>query len=268
MAEVGDPTPEGVTLDTSVAHPARVYDYWLGGKDNFAADREAAEQVIAANPTVLPGVQANRAFLGRAVRYLAAEAGIRQFLDLGTGLPTAQNTHQVAQEIAPDSRIVYVDNDPIVLAYARALLTSAPEGATAYVPSDIRDTGKVLAGAAETLDLSRPVAVMALMVLQYIPDRDDPWGIIGRVLESLPPGSYLTVSDTVRDIDTGRVTEGTARLNQRMGPTQLTLRTRPDFERFFDGLEMVEPGVVPLPEWHGPGSEYPIPCYAGMGRKP
>src|SRR5690242_18365049 len=128
MAEAGDPTPEGVKLDTSRAHPARVYDYWLGGKENFAADREAAEQVIAANPTVLPGVQANRAFLGRAVRYLAAEAGIRQFLDLGTGLPTAQNTHQVAQEIAPDSRIVYVDNDPIVLAYARALLTSVPEG--------------------------------------------------------------------------------------------------------------------------------------------
>jgi hypothetical protein len=155
MADTGDPTPGGVTLDTSVAHPARVYDYWLGGKDNFAADREAAEQVIAANPTVLHGVRANRAFLGRAVRYLAAEAGIRQFLDLGTGLPTAQNTHQVAQEIAPDSRIVYVDNDPIVLAYARALLTSAPEGATAYVPSDIRDTEKVLAGAAQTLDLNR-----------------------------------------------------------------------------------------------------------------
>ena len=132
--------------------------------------------MIAANPTVLPGVRANRAFLGRAVRYLAAQAGIRQFLDLGTGLPTAQNTHQVAQEIAPDSRIVYVDNDPIVLAYARALLTSSPEGATAYVPSDIRDTGKVLADAAETLDLSRPVAVMALMVLQYIPDGDDPGG--------------------------------------------------------------------------------------------
>ena len=268
MAEAGDPTPEGVALDTSVAHPARVYDYWLGGKDNFAADREAAEQVIAANPTVLQGVRANRAFLGRAVRYLAAEAGIRQFLDLGTGLPTAQNTHEVAQEIAPDSRIVYVDNDPIVLAYAGTLLTSAPEGATAYVPSDIRDTEKVLAGAAETLDLSRPVAVMALMVLQYIPDVDDPWGIVGHVLELLPPGSYLTVSDTVRDIDTGRVTQGTARLNQRMGPTQLTLRTRPDFERFFAGLEMVEPGVVPLPEWHGPGSGYPIPCYAGMGRKP
>jgi O-methyltransferase involved in polyketide biosynthesis len=268
MAEATDPALAGVALDTSVAHPARVYDYWLGGKDNFAADREAAERVIAVNPTVLPGVRANRAFLGRAVRYLAGEAGIRQFLDLGTGLPTAQNTHQVAQEIAPDCRIVYVDSDPIVLAYARALLTSAPEGATAYVPSDIRDTEKVLAGAAETLDLSKPVAVMALMVLQYIPDADDPWGLVRRVLGALPAASYLTVSDTVRDIDTGRVTAGTAQLNQRMGGTQLTLRTRPDFERFFTGLELVEPGVVPLPDWRGPGSEHPIPCYAGMGRKP
>jgi hypothetical protein len=267
----GDPSPEGdpqVALDTSVAHPARVYDYWLGGKDNFAVDRDAAEQVIAANPTVLPGVRANRAFLGRAVRYLAEEAGIRQFLDLGTGLPTAENTHQVAQAIAPDARIVYADNDPIVLTYARALLTSTPEGATAYLQADIRDIEKVLAGAAETLDFDKPVAVMALMILQYVPDADDPWGIVGRLLEPLAAGSYLTVSDTVRDIDTGRVTEGAARLNQRMGPTQLTLRSRPEFERFFDNLELVQPGVVPLPEWRAPGSEYPIPCYAGMGRKP
>ena len=255
-------------LDTSVAHPARVYDYWLGGKDNFAADREAAEQVIEVNPNVLPGVRANRAFLGRAVRFLAREAGIRQFLDLGTGLPTAENTHQVAQAIAPDARIVYVDNDPIVLAHARALLTSTGDGATAYVQADIRETGKVLARAAETLDFSRPVAVMALMILQYVPDEDDPWGIVARLVDTLAPGSYLTVSDTVRDIDTGRVTEGTARLNERMGPTRLTLRSRPEFERFFLGLELVEPGVVPLPEWQGPGSEYPIPCYAGMGRKP
>ena len=261
----GDPQ---VTLDTGVAHPARVYDYWLGGKDHFAVDREAAEQVIAANPAVLPGVRANRAFLGRAVRYLAGEAGIGQFLDLGTGLPTAQNTHQVAQSVARNARIVYVDNDPMVLAHARALLTSSPEGATAYVEADIRDTDKVLAAAAETLDLGKPVAVMALMVLQYIPDADNPWGIVSRTLEPLAAGSYLTASDTVRDIDTERVTEGTARLNERMGPTRLTLRTRPDFERFFGGLEMVEPGIVPLPQWRGPGSEHPIPCYAGMGRKP
>jgi S-adenosyl methyltransferase len=266
-----EPNLEGdlqATLDTGVAHPARVYDYWLGGKDHFAVDREAAEQVIAANPAVLPGVRANRAFLGRAVRYLAGEAGIRQFLDLGTGLPTAQNTHQVAQSVAPDARIVYVDNDPMVLAHARALLASSPEGATAYAEADIRDTDAVLAAAAQTLDLGQPVAVMALMVLQYIPDADDPWGIIGRTLAPLAAGSYLTASDTVRDIDTDRVTEGTARLNERMGPIRLTLRTRPDFERFFGGLEMVQPGIVPLPQWRGPGSEHPIPCYAGMGRKP
>ena len=270
-SNVGEPDQEGdpqVTLDTSVAHPARVYDYWLGGKDNFAADREAAEQVMAANPTVLHGVRANRAFLARAVRYLAGETGIRQFLDLGTGLPTADNTHQVAQAIAPDTRIVYVDNDPMVLTYARALLTSAPEGATAYVQADIRDPEKVLAGAAETLDFAEPVAVMALMILQYVPDADDPWGIVGRLLKPLAAGSYLTVSDTVRDIDTQRVTQGTARLNERMGPTRLTLRSRPEFERFFDDLEMVEPGIVPLPDWRAPGSEHPIPCYAGMGRKP
>jgi hypothetical protein len=270
-APADEPNLEGdlqATLDTGVAHPARVYDYWLGGKDHFAVDREAAEQVIAANPAVLPGVRANRAFLGRAVRYLAGEAGIRQFLDLGTGLPTAQNTHQVAQSVAPDARIVYVDNDPMVLAHARALLVSSPEGATAYAEADIRDTDTVLAAAAQTLDLGKPVAVMALMVLQYIPDADDPWEIVGRTLAPLAAGSYLTASDTVRDIDTDRVTEGTARLNERMGPTRLTLRTRPDFERFFGGLEMVQPGIVPLPQWRGPGSEHPIPCYAGMGRKP
>jgi O-methyltransferase involved in polyketide biosynthesis len=255
-------------LDTGVAHPARVYDYWLGGKDNFVADREAAEQVIAANPYVLPGVRANRAFLQRAVGYLAGEAGIRQFLDLGAGLPTARNTHEVAQESAPGARVVYVDNDPMVLAHARALLRGAAEGTTAYVPADIRDTDTILKGAAETLDLSEPVAVMALMVLQYIPDDDGPWGIVSRLLSRLPAGSHLTVSDTVLDIDTDRVTEGTARLNERMGATQLTLRTRPSFARFFDGLELVAPGIVALPDWRGPGSEYPIPCYAGMARKP
>jgi hypothetical protein len=266
-AEHPDPEAGLRALDTSVPHPARVYDYWLGGKDNFAVDREAAEQVIAANPTVLPGVRANRAFLGRAVHYLTAEAGIRQFLDLGTGLPTAQNTHQVAQGIAPDARVVYVDNDPMVLTHARALLTSSLEGVTAYISADIRDTEKVLAGAAETLDFSKPIALMALMVLQYVPDEDDPWGIVRRLIGAVPAGSYLTVSDTVRDIDTARVTEGTARLNERM-PTQLNLRTRAEWERFFGGLELVEPGIVPLPQWRGPGSEHSIPCYAGMGRKP
>jgi hypothetical protein len=261
---------EPLSFDISVAHPARVYNYWLGGKDNYEADRQAAEQVIAANPNVLPGVRANRAFLRRAVQYLVSEAGIRQFLDIGTGLPTAENTHEVAQAIAPECRVVYVDNDPIVLAHARALLTSTPEGVTSYVDADARDTARVLRGAAEVLDLSQPVAVMALMVLQYIPDSDQPGQIVSRLMEAAAPGSYLTVSDTTRDIDADRVTTGTSRLNSRMGPTRLILRTREEIGGFLAGLELVEPGLVPLPQWHGvagPGEEL-IPAYAGMGRKP
>ena len=169
----GDDLPQ---LGTRYAHPARVYNYWLGGRDNFAADREAAEQVIAANPQVLPGVRANRKFLGRAVRYLAGEAGIRQFLDIGTGIPTANNTHEVAQEVAPESRIVYVDNDPIVLAHARALLTSNKAGATDYVDADLRDVDAIVQQAMGTLDFSAPVAVMLIAVLHLIGDDEDPHG--------------------------------------------------------------------------------------------
>jgi hypothetical protein len=262
-----DPADRPGEIDTTVAHPARVYDFWLGGKDNYAADRAAAEQVIAANPYILPGVRANRAFLGRAVRYLAG-AGVRQFLDLGTGLPTAENTHEVAQAIAPECRIVYVDNDPIVLLHARALLTGAPEGTTAYVQSDVRDTEKVLSAAAETLDFSRPVAVMALMMLQYIPDSDDPWGIVGQLIDAVPPGSYLTVSDPAKDIDREVVAESERRYNERLGSVRQTRRTREEIGRFFTGLDMVEPGVVTLSEWRAVGSVHPSPAYAGMGRKP
>jgi S-adenosyl methyltransferase len=266
--DYANPHDDLAGLKTDVAHPARVYDYLLDGKNNFAADREAAEGVIAANPNVLPGVRANRAFLQRAVSYLAGEAGIRQFLDLGAGLPTARNTHEAAQEMAPDARVVYVDNDPMVLTHARALLRGVPEGAIDYVAADIRNPDQVLAGAAETLDFGKPVAVMALMVLQFVPDSDDPWGIAEHVLRRLPAGSHLTVSHTVLDIDTARVAKAAALLNERMRPTRLTLRTRSGFSRFFTGLDMVEPGIVPVPDWRGPGSEYPIPCYAGMGRKP
>jgi O-methyltransferase involved in polyketide biosynthesis len=258
-------------FDTSVAHPARVYDYWLGGKDNFAADRAAAEQVIEANPNVLPGVRANRAFLRRAVQHLTRDAGIRQFLDLGTGLPTAENTHEVAQTIAPECRVVYVDNDPIVLIHAHALLTSAPEGSTSYIEADARDTATILAEAAELLDLTQPVAVMALMILQYIPDADAPDQVIARIMDGMPSGSYLTVSDTTSDIDVARVSAATSRLNTRMGPTTLTLRTREEFTRFFDGLDFVDPGVVPLPQWHDTAVDTQgvvIPAYAGMARKP
>ena len=264
----GEPGDEPVTFDTSVASPARVYDYWLGGKDNYAADREAAEQVIAVNPNVLPGVRANRAFLGRAVRYLAGDAGIRQFLDLGTGLPTVENTHEVAQGVAPECRVVYVDNDPIVLAHSRALLTSAPAGATAYVQADVRDTDEILSEAAKMLDFSKPVAVMALMILQYIPDSDGPRQIVARLLGALPAGSHFVASDTTRDIDIERVSQATSRLNARMGPTQLTLRSRAELSQFFEGLDMVDPGVVPLAEWRArPDPAHVIPAYAGMGRK-
>jgi hypothetical protein len=185
------PVPSGI--DTTVAHQARIYDYWLGGKDNFAVDREAAEQAIAAYPAILRGVRAQRAFLARAVRYLVEQAGVRQFLDIGTGIPTANNTHEVAQASAPDARIVYVDNDPMVLAHARALLTSSPQGATAYLDADLREPDEILARAADLLDFRLPVAVMLIGILQLIPDVDDPYAIVARLLEAVSPGSWLAV---------------------------------------------------------------------------
>ena len=190
-------------LDTSVAHPARVYDYWLGGKDNFAADREAAERVLAVAPGLRFRVRANRAFLGRATRYLAAEAGIRQFLDIGTGIPTGDNTHEVAQRAAPDARVVYVDNDPIVLLHAQALLRSTPQGSTAYIQADLRDPGLILDQAAGVLDFGQPVAVMLLGVLHLIQDSEDPWGIVARLMAATPAGSYLTISHPAIDIHHG-----------------------------------------------------------------
>jgi hypothetical protein len=259
---------EPPSFDITRAHPARVYDYWLGGKDNYEADREAAEQFIEAMPNILAGVRANRAFLRRAVQYLAGEAGIRQFLDIGTGLPTAENTHEVAQAIAPESRIVYVDNDPIVLAHARALLTSTAQGATAYVDADARDTGKILEAAAKVLDFSQPIAVMSLLVLQYVPDEDHPEEIVSRLMDAVPSGSYLTISDTTTEIDTERVTNGTARLNARLGPARSTLRTQAQIAGYFDGLELVEPGIVPLPQWRTLPNPLVVPLFAGMGRKP
>jgi hypothetical protein len=256
-------------FDITVAHPARIYNYWLGGKDNYEADREAGELAVQHNPNILPGVRANRAFLRRAVQFLAGEAGIRQFLDIGTGLPTAENTHEVAQAIAPESRVVYVDNDPIVLAHARALLTSTPEGVTAYLDADAQDTGTILRSAAQTLDFSKPIAVMALMILQYVPDSDHPHEIVRRLMQAVPSGSYLAISDTTRDIDTERVSGTTAQLNTRMGPARMTLRSREEIAGFLDGLEPVDPGLVPLPEWRALASPaHVIPCYAAVARKP
>ncbi|HEY5351444.1 MAG TPA: SAM-dependent methyltransferase [Streptosporangiaceae bacterium] len=258
---------DSLSFDTSVAHPARIYNYWLGGKDNYQADREAAEQAIAVTPDILPGVRANRAFLRRAVEFVAGQ-GIRQFLDVGTGLPTADNTHEVAQEIAPESRVVYVDNDPIVLAHARALLTSTPQGATAYVDADARDTAKIIESAASVLDFSEPVAVMALMVLQYIPDSDNPQEIVSGLMDAMPSGSYLVISDTTTDIGDG-ASRIASKINPRMGPTRLTPRPQAQIAAYFDGLDMVEPGLVAMPEWRGePNPHVVINAFAGVARKP
>src|SRR5215472_6133378 len=200
-------------FDTSVPHIARVYDYWLGGTDNFAADRAMGERTLQAYPNLVYSVRANRAFLARAVRFLVREAGIRQFLDIGTGIPTANNTHEVAQRIAPDSRIVYVDNDPVVLSHAQTLLKSTPQGACAYVDADLRDPDKILAVAADTLDFARPVAVMLVAVLQLIDDADDPAGIVGRLMAACVPGSFLTISHPASDLDAGLDT-ATRQFNQ------------------------------------------------------
>jgi trans-aconitate methyltransferase len=254
-------------IDITVAHQARVYDYTLGGKDNFAADREAAEKAMQASPDVAATARANRAFLGRAVRYLAAEAGIRQFLDIGTGIPSAGNTHEVAQGAAPESRVVYVDNDPIVLAHARALLTPAPGGETAYLDADARDPEAILARAAETLDFSRPVAIMMLLILHVI---DDPYAITSRLLDAVPAGSYLTVSVPASDIQP-EASAAAARQVSEDVPGTFNLLSRTEVARLFDGLELLEPGVVPANHWRpGPGGPEPtrhLPCHVGVGRK-
>jgi hypothetical protein len=198
-ARRGEPAP----FDTSVAHVARVYDYWLGGKDNFAADRAAGEQAIKAFPNIVRSARANRAFLARAVRFLAGEAGIRQFLDIGTGIPTA-NTHEVAQSVAPQARVVYVDNDPVVLAHARALLASGPEGATSYLDADLRDPQMILDAAARLLDFGRPVAVMLMAILQHLDDADDPYTIVATLMGAVPSGSYLALSTRPKTSTPGR----------------------------------------------------------------
>jgi O-methyltransferase involved in polyketide biosynthesis len=265
----GDTSAEPPSFDTAIPHPARIYDYWLGGKDNYEADRKAAEEVIATQPSILDTVRANRAFLRRAVQYLTGEAGIRQFLDIGTGLPTADNTHEVAQSIAPESRIVYVDNDPIVLAHARALLAGTAEGATAYVQADAREPEKILREAAKTLDFSQPVAVMMLGLLHYIRDADGPDQIVSRLMAGVAPGSYLTISEATRDIDTHSITQSAARFNTQRVAAQFTPRRRAEIARYFTGLDLVDPGLVPLPQWRvlaNPAKQ--IPAYAGMGRKP
>ena len=263
------PHEAALDIDTSVAHVARVYDYWLGGKDNFAADRVAGDQAIQAYPDIVYSVRANRAFLARTVRYLAGEAGIRQFLDIGTGIPTANNTHEVAQDVAPGSNVVYVDNDPVVLTHARALLVSGMQGNTNYIDADLRDTGRILAEAALTLDFSRPVAIMLMAILQHIDEAEDPYAIVDSLLAAVPPGSYLAISHPAADIETEAMAQMAERLNKLMAE-KVTFRTRAQVAPFFEGLEMVEPGLVRVQQWR-PDTEIeaksPAALWGGMGRK-
>ncbi len=259
---------EHPTFDTGIPHIARVYNYWLGGKDNYASDRELAEKFIAAEPQTVDGVRSNRAFLGRAIEYLVTEAGLRQFLDVGTGIPTADNTHEVAQRHAPESRIVYVDNDPIVLSHARALLTSDPAGATDYIDADARDTQTILAQAARTLDFGKPVAVILVGLLHCIPDADDPRGLVITLMNAMPSGSYLTISHPASDIHAEAMAKGGAMMNRSLA-SPVTFRPRDTVAAFFEGFELVEPGLVPTTQWRPrPGADTtPMPGWVGVARK-
>ncbi|TDD80444.1 SAM-dependent methyltransferase [Actinomadura darangshiensis] len=256
-------------LDTGVPHIARVYDYLLGGKDNFAVDREAGDEFARTMPSILLGVRECRKFLARAVEYLTADCGIRQFLDIGTGLPTADNIHEVAQRTAPDSRVVYVDNDPMVLVHARALLTSSKAGETAYIDADLRDIDQVLDTARETLDFSRPVAVMLVGVLHCVPDESGPLDIVRRLLAAVPSGSYLVLGHPASDIEVDATASATSGLNDKLSEP-VTFRTHDQVARFLDDVELVEPGIVQYSQWRpAPGSPPlgPVSAWCAVARK-
>jgi hypothetical protein len=253
-----------------------MYDFLLGGKDHFAADRDAIGALLKAVPNARTGARENRAFLGRAVRFLAADAGIRQFLDIGSGLPTASNVHEVAQEVAPESRVAYVDNDPIVMAHAQALLTSHPEGRAVYVQADLRDPGAILADpkVRGALDFGQPVALMLLAVLHFFPDSDDPAGIVASLLAALPPGSYLVASHVTSDFHDEESATGGVRAVQRAG-VAFRPRSAEEFgDLFLAGLDLVPPGVVPVSEWRPDQQRGPAPLpdevgyYGAVARKP
>ncbi|MER7640030.1 SAM-dependent methyltransferase [Streptomyces sp. NPDC126522] len=262
-----DPLADRLQLDRP--HSARVWNFLLGGKDNYAADREAGEMIVQMFPDIALLARLQRRFLVRAVRYLTEEAGIRQFLDIGTGLPTVDNTHEVAQRIAPESRIVYVDNDPLVLVHAQALLTSTPDGACAYLEADVREPERILEVAAKTLDFSRPIALTMLGILGQIPDSDEPEAVVSRFLEALPPGSYLALSDG---------TDTNAALNQAISvynansASSYHLRGPERIEAFFTGLDVIEPGIVPTSQWHPEPVDVgrdpsDVDAICGIGRK-
>jgi O-methyltransferase involved in polyketide biosynthesis len=256
-------------IDTLRPHTARIWNYWLGGGDYYEVDRVAGDRIRELHPAIGDYARADRLFLGRAVRHLVADAGIRQFLDIGTGLPTADNTHEVAQRLAPDARVVYVDNDPLVLAHARALLTSTPEGRTDHLDDDLRNVDSILERAAATLDLTRPVAVLLLGVVIFLRDDEDPYGVVRRLMEALPSGSHLVLSHTITSPALPEVDAAVHFWNEH-GTPELTQRTPEDVARFFDGLELLEPGVVPCSRWR-PGraetAEPEVALYGGVGRK-
>jgi len=263
-------SPAPAAIDTTTPHSARVWNYWLGGKDWYPVDQETGDRVAALYPDIVLLARAAREFLKNAVRYLAVEEGIRQFLDIGTGLPTAMNTHEAAQAVAPESRVVYVDNDPLVLAHARALLTSKPEGATAYIDADLRDLGAILAEAANTLDFTQPVALTLLGVVIFINDDEDAYGIVRGLVDAVPSGSYLVLSHTVTSPATGEMDAAVAFWNEH-GTPKLTQRTAREITRFFDGLDLLEPGVVSCSRWRPDdtprGEPDEVAMFGGVGRK-
>ena len=258
-------------FDVTKAHQARSYDYYLGGKDNYAADRAAVDEHTKIAPNLVFTMRANRAFLGRAVRYLAGEAGIRQFLDIGTGIPTAGNVHEVAQAIAPETRVVYVDYDPVVLAHARALLDSSEAGATEYIDADLRDTGTILSRAANLIDFTKPVAVTLISILHAILDADDPHAIVAQIMDAVPTGSYLAISHFGQELLPLETLAALMDSIRRTSLQRYTSRTREELVRFFDGTVLVEPGIVPVEEWRpepGVGDEGKSLYWCALGRKP
>jgi hypothetical protein len=263
-----EPSPE---IDTTVSHSARVWDYWLGGKDNYPIDRQVGDRIAGILPDIATHARADRVFLGRVVRFLAGEMRIRQFLDIGTGLPTADNTHEVAQRVAPQARIVYVDNDPLVLAHARALLTSTPEGATDYIHADMREPADILAGAARTLDFTQPVAITMLGVLWHVLDDDEAYEIIGGLIDPLAPGSYLAVAHPTLEITGDKMAAAIRYWNQHGTPPGRH-RTPAELARLFDRLELVEPGVVSATRWRPEATPFGEPDlvdqFCAVGRKP
>ena len=250
-------------INTNVPQTARIWNYWLGGKDNFPVDRQVGDQILEAFPAIVENARASRAFLARAVRYLAGEAGMRQFLDIGTGIPTSPNVHEVVQAVDPASRVVYVDNDPIVLVHARALLTSSPEGATAYIDADLREPEKILnhPDLLRTLDLSQPTGLLLVAILHFIMDADDPYGVVGRLVGAMPSGSHLVVSHVTADPMPPEVFARIDAANAAAG-IPFRFRTREEFARFLDGLEPVPPGIQSIAKWRAEDEPQPRPSVA------